>query len=187
MHMNTSTRIAAAALTAALASAGGGAAAASAPSTPQPAAGAGCVDLSTLTEVQYAAVADVSHGPLPAVGDTSTYDDVIYDTSVHTVGTTLAINRREIARVHGRLAATSANAQGHVELAITERIVFPDGAVEASGNVDAAAMFGGTWLDLHARGLTGRYRGMTGTRSFQLVQPVPTVLVNAKFDLCRER
>jgi len=90
----------------------------------------------------------------------------------------------------GRLTATSVNAQGHVELAIAERIVFADGAVEASGNVDAAAMVGGTSLGLHARERSGRYRGMTGTRSFQLVQPVPTVptvLVNATFDLCRER
>lgn len=176
-------RLTAAALATALASGGGTAAAAA--STPDHAPHAtACVNLPTLTELTYKASADTSAGPLPSVGDSATYDDIVYGLAVATGTGTLDINRPVLGVVHGSLTVPTLNAAGHPELHLTETVLLRDGSFQVSGDVDAAVMFGGQWVTLTATGTSGVYRGMTGTRSFQLLEALPTALFNAKYSLC---
>jgi Allene oxide cyclase barrel like domain len=153
-----------------------------APARNAQAAQRGCVTFDNLTEVIYQSHYSVANGQFPSVGETADYSDWFFDQQTSAASGTVDIHRKLIGVVHGHATVPGTNAAGHVVEAATEHIVLPGGTVEVSGSFDTAEMFAGKWITGPAKGISGRYRGMTGTRSFQLIKPA--ALLNAKIELC---
>jgi hypothetical protein len=174
-------RMSAVAAVVVLASGGGLAAASQSAPAHTPTA---CVNITGLSELTYRVRADISHGPLPSVGDSGTYDDYLYTSPVNVAGTSLSEDRQMIGLTHGALTVPYMNAAGHPEILLTETFVLRDGTIKASGYLDSASMLGHDWISIDAHGVSGKYKGLVGQRSFKLLEPVPTALFDATFNLC---
>ena len=136
----------------------------------------GCVRHDNLVEHVHSRYSgDVTH---PKVGDTSVFADTLDNADGHLV---------DLSVGNAVMAYTADN--GHIMQHVTGIDYFKDGTVRIDGIVDILAVAQGVPQSLTATGLTGRYRGLVGTRDFTAqdvatpTSPVPSTY-SAQVDLC---
>lgn len=97
----------------------------------------------------------------PEVGDSDTYDDVLFDGDGREVGTVTG---------RGKIAYRRPT-DDHVMVHYQEEIVLPDGAITTTGWIDGYDVAAGNWQMLSATGASGRYVGWVGVRMFRVREP----------------
>jgi hypothetical protein len=89
----------------------------------------------------------------------------------------MAIYICDVFDTEGRLIGNSAGSMtilgedpetGHLLEHITEQIKLPDGNITAWGTMDRSDVMAQKWVTYRAEGTSGRYLGMTGTRSYRI-------------------
>lgn len=97
----------------------------------------------------------------PEVGESDTYDDVLYDAEGREVGTLTGRGRVVYKRPTDE----------HVMLHYQEEVVLPDGRISTAGWIDGNEIQAGNWQSLAATGTSGRYAGWTGVRMLRQEEP----------------
>lgn len=115
------------------------------------------ITFDNLTEVVVKLV--YSGGTTPAVGETGSYDDDLYDAQGDLIGT--ADGTADI------LFQSPIN--GDLYSLYDQQITLPGGTVHAIGLVDVNDEIAGDWVTIAAWGTSGRYLGLVGTRSWKAI------------------
>jgi len=139
----------------------------------------GCETLDGITEqtLDYFHTGEDSSIPVRAGGEGLIYHDDIYDASGKVIGKALGMEVGTYTRP----------SDGHLIADFHEIVELPGGSITTSGTGDRTGMFLGTPTRFPAVGVSGKYLGMSGYRSFWVTQFPPKIdsRVAVKMVMCR--
>lgn len=97
----------------------------------------------------------------PQVGESDTYDTVLFDGDGDQVGTLSGRGKVVYRRP----------SDDHVMVHYEEELVLPDGTISTVGWIDGNEIQAGCWQTLSATGASGRYEGWKGVRMLRMDDP----------------